>query len=271
MSRIAQMFAHRNGAQQTALIPYITAGYPAPEMTLPLMRALASNGGDLIELGVPFSDPMADGPVIQAACHAALQHKVGLRDALDTLAAFRAAGEETPVVFMSYCNPILAMGVEKFADAAARAGLDGLLLVDLPPEDGGGYLESFKRRGLDTVLLVSPTTMPERSEKICSAASGFVYYVSLKGVTGAGHLDADAVGERVAALKRLTDLPVAVGFGVSDAESAKRLAKSADGVVIGSALVRLVADVAANGGDVDRCCGEAGAWLAAVRSALDAR
>ena len=267
MSRIAQMFERRAG--RTALIPYVTAGYPSPEWTVPLMRSLTDNGGDLIEVGVPFSDPMADGPVIQAACYGALQNHVGLKDVLDMVAAFRESDDETPIVLMSYCNPVLAMGVDKFADAAASVGVDGLLPVDLPPEDGVDLTEAVRSRGLDTVFLVSPTTTAERGRAICDATSGFVYYVSLKGVTGAGHLDSDAVDEGVRALKRTTDLPVAVGFGVTDAESAKRVARLADGVVVGSAIVKRAGECFGRDKDASGACKEIGEWLATIRSALD--
>lgn len=267
MSRIATMFERRAAASRAALIPYLTAGYPRRESTVPLMHALADNGGDLIEVGVPFSDPMADGPVIQAACYEAVESGIGLRDVLDMVAEFRRRNDETPIILMSYCNPILAMGIETFAERAQGVGVDGLLLVDLPPEDGDAVLAALRQRELDTVLLVAPTTPAERCRQICAAASGFVYYVSLKGVTGASHFDADAVGARVRDLKEWTDLPIAVGFGVRDAESATSVARIADGVVIGSALVQRVAG---EGDDMARCCADTGEWMATIRAALDA-
>ena len=228
------------------------------------MNALVEGGGDLIEIGVPFSDPMADGSVIQVACHEALTQGIDLNDILDIVKKFREGNKETPVVLMSYCNPVLAMGVEEFARAANKAGVDGVLLVDLPPEDGDKILETLKSNGIDTVLLVSPTTPDARCEQICKAASGFVYYVALKGVTGAKHLEIDDVKMRVARLKEMTDLPVAVGFGIDNAESASRIADIADGVVIGSAIVKRMADKE----NIMEGCRGIKDWLTSIRAAI---
>ena len=266
MSRIAPTFQRLAAAKRAALIPYITAGYPDMATTLPLMNALVAAGGDIIEVGVPFSDPMADGPVIQKACCRALEQGATLRDVLDTVAQFRRENDDTPVVLMTYCNPVEAMGPARFAAAAAAAGADGVLMVDLPPEESAALARPLREHGLDAIFLLSPTTAEARMRDICAAASGFVYYVSLKGVTGAGHLNTDEVGARVRQVKQCTDLPVAVGFGVRDAAAAASVARQADGVVVGSALV----DAVARQPDVRQSCAAVGALLGGMRKALDA-
>lgn len=240
MSRIAQCFAELKAAGRKALIPYITAGDPAPNVTVPAMHAMVEAGADIIELGVPFSDPMADGPVITKAHERALAHNVSLRDVLAMVREFRASNERTPVVLMGYLNPVEVMGYAVFAQAAAEAGVDGVLTVDLPPEEADPLTVELRARGLDPIYLLAPTTSPERIRLITAAASGYVYYVSLKGVTGAATLDIPQVAARIAAIRAVSDLPIGVGFGIKDASSAAAVAVHADGVVVGSVLVDAV-------------------------------
>jgi len=260
VSRIEARFRALREAGRTALVPYLTAGDPEPAVTVPLMHRLVEAGADLLELGVPFSDPMADGPVIQAACERALAHGVRLRDVLDMVARFRERDADTPVVLMGYLNPVEAMGYAAFAKRAASAGVDGVLTVDLPPEEAGELVAELRPRGLDPVFLAAPTTSEERARRIAEQARGFLYYVSLKGVTGAGHLDVAEVARRLEALRRAVRLPVGVGFGIRDPDSAARVARVADAVVVGSALVERLA----RGG------GEAAVGLlAALRAAVD--
>lgn len=241
MSRIKGCFEQLRGQGKKALIPYITAGDPDLETTLALMHALVECGADIIELGVPFSDPSADGPVIQRAVERALARGTRLRDVLDLVERFRAADTDTPVVLMGYLNPIECMGYRAFVDAAAGAGVDGVLVVDMPPEESHGLMDILAPSGLDAIFLVAPTTREERARNICRAASGYVYYVSLKGVTGASNLDVDDVAAHLERLRGYTDLPLGVGFGIKDPESAARIARVADGVVVGSALVDKIA------------------------------
>lgn len=240
MSRIQSTFATLKQHNKKALIPYITAGDPHPKHTVTLMHALVKSGADMIELGVPFSDPMADGPVIQRASERALVHKVGLRHVLEMVQAFRTADTKTPVILMGYANPIEAMGVDSFAKRASDAGVDGVLTVDYPPEESTDFIKSLQAHNVDSIFLLSPTTEPARIHLIVNQASGFLYYVSLKGVTGAANLDIDNVTERVAEIRTLTNLPIGVGFGVRDAETAKNVAKIADAVVVGSRMVQAI-------------------------------
>lgn len=240
MSRIAQRFEALKQSNRKALIPYLTAGDPDASFSVPLMHAMVEAGADILELGVPFSDPMAEGPVIQHAMERALVHHISLTDVIEMVRAFREKDDSTPVLLMGYLNPIEVMGYENFVTRATDAGVDGVLLVDLPPEEAELLKKHATDRQLDTVFLVSPTTTDERIEIIAQASGGFVYYVSLKGVTGAGNLDIAQVINRVEQIKRHTSLPVGVGFGIKDAESAGKIATVADAVVVGSALVKLV-------------------------------
>jgi tryptophan synthase alpha chain len=267
MSRIEQRFSDLKMQGRKALIPYITAGDPSPEFTVPLMHAMVGAGADLIELGVPFSDPMADGPVIQEACERALEHHVSLRDVLELVTEFRTQDEETPVILMGYLNPIEIMGYEAFSSAAAKAGVDGVLIVDLPPEEGESVLPHFRRADIDPIFLLSPTTIQERVKTICETAQGFVYYVSLKGVTGSASLDVDAVAERLSLIRQYATTPVGVGFGIKDAETAAGVAKVADAVVVGSAIVRRIAE---NVTDSEKFTREISSLLASMRKAMDA-
>jgi len=237
MSRIQTVFQLLKTQQKKALVPYITAGDPHPRFTVDLMHTLVSNGADMIELGVPFSDPMADGPVIQRASERALVHKVSLRSVLEMVCLFRQKDAKTPVVLMGYANPIEAMGGETFAQLAKNAGVDGVLTVDYPPEECIKFNQTLVAHGMDSIFLLSPTTDAARTGLIAQQATGFLYYVSLKGVTGAANLDIEEVKRRVAEIRGKTDLPIGVGFGVKDAETAKQVAAIADAIVVGSRMV----------------------------------
>ena len=240
MSRIAERFSELRAQNRCALIPFVTAGDPNGEVTVPIMHALVEAGANVVELGVPFSDPMADGPVIQRASERALSAGMNLGRVLEIVREFRQRDTATPVVLMGYLNPFEVAGYEKFADAASEAGVDGVLTVDLPPEEAGPFLAAVRARGIDLIFLLAPNSDEKRIRRICDAASGFVYYVSLKGVTGASHLDVDEVATKVTAIKRATDLPVGVGFGIRDGETAARVASVSDAVVVGSALVQAI-------------------------------
>jgi tryptophan synthase alpha chain len=268
MSRLAERFARLRAAGRKALIPYVTAGDPAPAITVPLMQAMAAAGADVIELGVPFSDPMADGPVIQRASERALRHHVSLHKVLDMVREFRRGDAETPVVLMGYLNPVEAMGYAAFAAAAAAAGVDGALTVDLPPEEAGDLLTALKAHDLDPIFLIAPNTTAERLRAISAAARGFIYYVSLKGVTGAAHLDVESVRSKVAEIRRATDLPVGVGFGIRDAAAAAAVADVADAVVVGSALVKIIEEA---GNDTAAVIARVSARLTEMRRAIDTR
>ncbi len=266
MSRIAGCFQALRAEGRKALIPYITAGDPLPDWTVPFMHALVGAGADIIELGVPFSDPMADGPVIQAACERALKHHVSLHGVLAMVRAFREKDAQTPVVLMGYLNPIEVMGYMAFAKAAAEAGVDGVLVVDMPPEEAGALVEQLDAHGIDTIFLAAPTTPPQRLHTIARAGRGFVYYVSLKGVTGAATLDVDAVAAKLAQMREIIDLPLGVGFGIRDAEAAARVAAVADAVVVGSAIV---SRIAAHAAEPDRIPGDIRALVNSMRRAMD--
>jgi tryptophan synthase alpha chain len=265
VSRIASCFLQLKSAQRKALIPFVTAGDPSLEATVPIMHALVAAGADVIELGVPFSDPMADGPVIQRSSEQALRRGAGLRYVLQAVAEFRQRDADTPVVLMGYLNPVEIHGDQRFAEEAAQAGVDGVLLVDLPPEEAGETRQIFSRHGLDLIALAAPTTTPERMAMLCESAQGYLYYVSFAGVTGAGHLDAQAAGGRLHALRAQSPVPVVAGFGIKDAASATAMAVEADGVVVGSALVACLADAASPEEAVSR----AAAFLTPLRRALD--
>ena len=237
MSRIQSTFATLKANNKKALIPYITAGDPHPKFTVELMHAMVKSGADIIELGVPFSDPMADGPVIQRASERALVHKVGLRKVLALVKEFRLDDDNTPVVIMGYANPIEAMGIATFAASAKESGVDGVLTVDYPPEECEGFIAELNKHDIDSIFLLSPTTEVKRIDLVVKQATGFLYYVSLKGVTGAANLDVEEVKARVANIRKQTSLPVGVGFGVKDAATAKSVAAFADAVVVGSRTV----------------------------------
>lgn len=267
MSRIQRRFQQRRAQGRTALVPYITGGDPQPSATVPLMRALVEAGADVIEVGMPFSDPMADGPVIQAACERALAHGTGIAGVLEMIREFRRGDDDTPVVLMGYLNPVEQMGYRRFAREAAAAGVDGVLIVDLPPEESQALAAALNEHGLDAIWLIAPTTRPERIRTICEVARGFIYYVSLKGVTGADTLDIDDVARHVESIRAASQLPVGVGFGIRDAATAGRVAEVADAAVVGSAIVRLVGEHAD-----DPAAGRAavGELVAGMRAAMDA-
>jgi len=267
VSRLQTRFDALRAAGRTALIPYVTAGDPAPEHTVPLLHAMVEAGADILELGVPFSDPMAEGPVIQKAMERALEHDVTLDEVLGMVRRFRERDAETPIVLMGYLNPVEIKGYAAFARDAAAAGVDGVLVVDMPPEEAEELVAALREHDLDLIFLIAPTTDPARMRAITELGSGFLYYVSLKGVTGAGHLDVDSVRDKVAAIHELTELPVGVGFGIRDAESAARIARVAEAVVVGSALVK---QVEANVTAPERIAPAVAELLGTMRRAIDA-
>lgn len=265
MSRIAATFEQIKKQNKKALIPFITAGDPSPALTVPLMHALVDAGADVIELGVPFSDPMADGPVIQRSSERALKNGTRLKDVLAWAAEFRRKNATTPVVLMGYANPVEAMGYDTFAARAETSGVDGVLVVDYPPEESGELASRLVTRGIDPIFLLSPTTKPERIAAIGKLARGYVYYVSLKGVTGAAHLDLAEVAAKISEIRARIRLPIGVGFGIRNPETARAVARVADAVVVGS---RIVQEIERSGpkevlGNVARLVGE-------IRRAIDA-
>jgi tryptophan synthase alpha chain len=266
MSRIERRFAALKSAGRTGLIPFITAGDPLPDAVVPMLHALVAAGADVIELGVPFSDPMADGPVIQHASERALEKGVGLSNILAWVAAFRETDNETPIVLMGYLNPLEVYTYAAFAEDAVEAGVDGVLMVDCPIEEAH-VLEPLRKAGLDQILLASPTTAESRLGQLCEAAAGFLYYVSFNGITGAGQLSTGDIAERVAGIRARSKAPVAVGFGIRDAASAVAIGAFADAVVIGSALV----DRLAGATSPDDAARRAREFLSPIREALDAR
>jgi tryptophan synthase alpha chain len=240
MTRIAATFARLEEASSKALVPFVTAGDPQPGYTVELMHAMVDAGASIIELGVPFSDPMADGPAIQAADERALEHNIGLQDVFSMVSEFRQTNSQTPVVLMGYLNPIEILGYETFARQASEAGVDGVLMVDMPPEESKPFVAAMEAQGIDTIFLIAPTTDKQRIELINEAASGYLYYVSLKGVTGANTIDVDAVQAKLEEIRAVTELPIGVGFGIKDGQTAQAIAKIADAVVVGSALVNRI-------------------------------
>lgn len=266
MSRIEGVLKSLKGQGRKALIPYITAGDPHPNQTVDLMHTLVGAGADIIELGVPFSDPMADGPVIQLACERSLAHGTSLRQVIEMVKRFRERDDATPVVLMGYLNPMEAMGYEAFADAAAEAGIDGVLTVDLPPEEADDVAPLFSARSLDPIFLLAPTTTDERIRAISQHSSGYVYYVSFKGVTGAARINVDEVAGKVQHIHELTSLPVGVGFGIRDAETAAAVGRVSDGVIVGSVLVDTIAKNQADPTQLKRALED---LLKPMRSALD--
>lgn len=264
--RIARRFEALRKAGRKALVPFITAGDPGLEDTVPVMHAMVAAGADAIELGVPFSDPMADGPTIQRSSERAIARGAGMAWVLERVREFRRRDDATPVTLMGYLNPIEIRGAEAFAAAAAAAGVDGVLLVDLPPEEAGEFREAFAAHGIALVLLASPTTDPARIDMLCSLAQGYLYYVSMAGVTGdSARLDMAAAATHLRAIRARSPVPVVVGFGIQDAAGAAAMAVDADGVVVGSALVRVMEAAGAG-----QAASAAAAFLAPLRQALDA-
>ncbi|MEP6740041.1 MAG: tryptophan synthase subunit alpha [Caldimonas sp.] len=266
MSRIDATFAALRDRHGKALIPYVTAGDPHADTSAAIMLAMAAAGADIIELGVPFSDPMADGPVVQKASERALERGIGMGQVLEIVRAFRAADATTPVVLMGYANPIERYGIERFATDAKAAGVDGVLVVDYPPEECGEFVALLKRQGIDPIFLVAPTSTDARIASVAEVASGYVYHVALKGVTGAGHFDIDAVKDMIPRIRAHVKVPISVGFGIRDAKTARAVAEVADAVVIGSALVQLLEPTSREEAPL-----VAGRFVADIRAALDAR
>ena len=264
MSRIEATFKQLQQQGKKALIPFVTAADPEPALTVPIMHALVAGGSDIIELGVPFSDPMADGPTIQRASERALKHGVGLKDVLAFVAEFRTSNQQTPVVLMGYANPVESMGYAAFAEQAAAAGVDGLLTVDYPPEECGELVEHLYRHAIDPIFLLSPTTPDARIEEVAKFARGFIYYVSLKGVTGSANLDLGEVAQKIPRIKAHCKLPVGVGFGIRDAATAKAVAAFADAVVIGSRIVQEIENA-----PKPALLKNLTAFMAGIRSAMD--
>ena len=264
MSRIAATFAALAASGRKALIPYVTSGDPYADATVDIMLAMAVAGADVIELGVPFSDPMADGPVIQKAGERALARGIGMPQVLEMVRAFRAKNDHTPVVLMGYANPVERYGVDRFVVDARGAGVDGVLVVDYPPEECEGFAARLRSNGLDPIFLLAPTSTEARMAHVGRIASGYVYYVSLKGVTGAGHLDTAAVASMIPRIKKFVKLPVGVGFGIRDAKTAQAVAAVSDAVVIGTALVQLLETQTR-----ENVAAAAGEFIAGIRAALD--
>jgi tryptophan synthase alpha chain len=265
MSRIQGRFETLAKAKRKALIPYITAGDPHPSLTVPLMHGLVEVGSDILELGVPFSDPMADGPVIQRSGERALKHGVGLKDVLSLVKQFRERDKTTPIVLMGYANPIEAMGTDKFAAAAKAAGIDGVIVVDYPPEECLEFCALMKKNDIDPIFLLAPTSTKKRIDEVARSGSGYLYYVSLRGVTGAANIDLSDVATHIPQIRKATRLPIGVGFGIRDAESARRVAQTADAVVIGS---RIIQEIEAGG--ADSAVARVKAFLKPIREAMDA-
>ncbi len=266
MSRISTTFTSASSTGRKLLIPFITAGDPVPEFTIPMMHEMVTAGADIIELGVPFSGPMADGPVIQRASERALEQGMSLRKVLKLVSGFREQDKNTPIVLMGYLNPVEAMGYQNFTEAAKSAGVDGVLTVDIPPEEAEEYVSLLKAREIDPIFLLAPNSSDERINKMDAVGNGYLYYVSLKGVTGAGHLDLTEVEKKIQQIKKFTKLPLGVGFGVKDAQTAKSIAQIADAVVVGSALISKIEN---NPNNLDKAKQEIVDLLASMRQAMD--
>ncbi len=264
VSRIAQTFAALKEQRKTGLVTFITAGDPGPELTVPLMHALVAGGADILELGVPFSDPMAEGPVIQRACERALKFGVGIHDVFGYVREFRKTNQGTPVVLMGYANPIERIGPDAFIKAAREAGADGAIVVDYPPEECEQFASDMRANGLDLIFLLAPTSTEERIMQVARHGSGFSYYVSLKGVTGAGHIDPADVAAKLAPVRRHVSLPIGVGFGIRDAATARAVASVADAVVIGSRIIEEIEKTPAA-----QAPAAVQAFVAGIRQALD--
>ena len=265
-TRFADRFAQCAKDNRPALVTFVMAGDPDLETATKILKALPAAGADAIELGMPFSDPMADGPVVQRASERALAQHVGLVDVLDVTSAFRARDATTPIVLMGYANPIEAMGTTAFAERARVAGVDGVIVVDYPPEEAGEFAALLRARDIAPIFLIAPTTPVWRIERIAAMAAGYVYYVSLKGVTGAGHLDTGEVARKLDEIRQHLSLPVGVGFGIRDAASARAIAAHAEAIVIGS---RIITEI--ESGAPSEAASRAGAFVGTIRRALDAR
>jgi tryptophan synthase alpha chain len=267
VSRLEKRFSDLQMSGRKALIPYIMTSDPQPEVTLPLMHAMVAAGADVIELGAPFSDPMADGPVIQQAAERSLEFGTSLHDVFRVVQRFRETDNATPIIMMGYLNPIEVMGYEAFAEQAAAAGIDGIITVDMPPEEAEDYIAALRQHDIDPVFLLAPTTTEVRMDKIAAAASGFAYYVSLKGVTGAASLDVAGVAERMTKIRKHIKIPIGVGFGIKDAATAAAVSVCADAVVVGSAIVN---QMALNSGNTEKIITSVTDLLVSMRKAMDA-
>lgn len=266
MSRIQSYFKSLKESNKKALIPFITAGDPHPSETVKLMHALVTSGADMIELGIPFSDPIADGPVIQRASERALKNSVGITSTIKLAAEFRKENKDTPVILMGYANPIEAIGIDNFINLINDAGVDGVITVDYPPEESSVFVSKLRKYDIDSIFLLSPTTDDDRIKLIVDQASGFLYYVSLKGVTGSANIDIQQVADRVKNIQKHTDLPIAVGFGVRDAKTANEVALVSDAVVIGSRIVREIEDA-----DPDNLIPKINSLMTEIKSAIDSK
>tara|TARA_R110001599_G_scaffold159052_1_gene345983 strand:+ start:2300 stop:3097 length:798 start_codon:yes stop_codon:yes gene_type:complete len=264
MSRIQSTLAALAANNKKGLIPFITAGDPSPSLTVPLMHALVEGGADILELGVPFSDPMAEGPVIQRACERALKFNVGIKDVLGYVREFRKTNDATPVVLMGYANPIERMGQAAFIKAASEAGVDGTIVVDYPPEECEEFATLLKNHNMDAIFLLAPTSTEERIKQVAACGTGFSYYVSLKGVTGAANIDTQEVAQRIAAIRQHVKLPIGVGFGIRDAATAKAVAAVSDAVVIGSRIIQELENTPA-----DKAVDAVRTFIKGIRQALD--
>ena len=264
MSRISSVFSALAVQNKKGLIPFITAGYPGADFTVPLMHALVAGGADFIELGVPFSDPMAEGPVIQRACEQALKHHISLRDTLNFVRIFRMTNNTTPVILMGYANPVERMGQATFVKAAQEAGVDGVIVVDYPPEECEEFTAMMRAQKMDCIFLLAPTSSEKRITHVAQMGSGFSYYVSLKGVTGASHIDVERVTQHLAAIRQHVKLPLAIGFGIRDALTAKALAPLAEAIIIGSRLIEEIENAPA-----DQVTSKAQSFVAGIRKAID--
>jgi tryptophan synthase alpha chain len=264
MSRIKQTFDKLASQKKKALIPFITAGDPAPDMTVPLMHALVRGGADILELGVPFSDPMAEGPVIQRACERALKFGVGLRDVLGYVREFRKENKDTPVVLMGYANPIERMGVPIFIAESKAAGVDGAIVVDYPPEECEEFAHALRAVDMDPIFLLAPTSSEQRIRQVAEISSGFSYYVSLRGVTGAANIDTAEVASRITEIRKHVKLPIGVGFGIRDAQTAKAVASVSDAVVIGSRIIQELENT-----PKDKAVAAVQEFLSGIRAAID--
>ncbi len=264
MSRIQKTFADLQSKKKKALITFITAGDPAPELTVPLLHALVQSGADILELGVPFSDPMAEGPVIQRANERALKFNVGMHDVLDYVREFRKTNQHTPVVLMGYANPIERMGVDRFVSESKAAGVDGAIVVDYPPEEAAEFAQKLKAQDMDLIFLLAPTSTEQRIRQVSQISSGFSYYVSLRGVTGAGHIDTVEVASRLAAIREHVKLPIGVGFGIRDGATAKAVASVSDAVVIGSRIIQELENT-----PKEKAVAAVSDFLSGIRAAID--
>jgi tryptophan synthase alpha chain len=267
VNRINKRLQELRDQGRKAVVPYLVSGHPTPEATLPCLHAMVEAGADILEIGIPFSDPFAEGPVIQLAHEVALAQKSSLRKTLAMVAEFRKQDSETPIVLMGYANPVEKMGYDNFVTQANQAGIDGVLTVDLPPEEAHSFTKNLKDHDIENIFLIAPTTTVEREKVIIEQAGGYIYYVSLKGVTGAGHLDVDSVNKKVTELRALTQLPVCVGFGIKDGETAKAVCEKSDGAVVGSVIVNSMAE---HNGNLSAMASAVGKIVADIRTTLDA-